>query len=203
MRVIMLSPPGAGKGTQSERIATRYGVPHIASGDIFREEVARQTPLGQRLRGYLEAGNLVPDELVLSLVRARVVAAAEQSGGYVLDGFPRTLTQAEAASGDGQGSAFTSAQAVVYLDAPQDVLIGRIIGRGQNRADDSEEVARHRLEVYAAHTRPLVDYFAGRGIMIKIDATPEVTSSARKFTQLSTASKNKTRSVRTDSCVAL
>ena len=173
MRVIMLSPPGAGKGTQSERIAVRYGVPHIASGDIFREEVARQTSLGQRLRGYLEAGDLVPDELVLSLVRARVVEAAGQSGGYVLDGFPRTLTQAEAAAEIGRET-HTSAQAVVYLDAPQDVLIGRIIGRGENRSDDSEEVARHRLEVYAAHTRPLVDYYAGRGIMIKIDATPEV-----------------------------
>jgi adenylate kinase len=169
----MLSPPGAGKGTQSDRIAARYGVPHISSGEIFREETARQTPLGKQLRGFLDRGDLVPDDLVLSLIRDRVVAASQGSGGYVLDGFPRNLAQAEAAAEIGRETN-TGAQAVVYLDAPQDVLIGRIIGRGQNRADDSEEVARHRLEVYAAHTRPLVDYFAGRGIMIKIDATPEV-----------------------------
>jgi adenylate kinase len=173
MRVIMLAPPGAGKGTQSERIAARYGVPHIASGDIFREEAARQTPAGQRLRGYLESGDLVPDDLVLSLVVDRVVAAAEQSGGYVLDGFPRNLAQAEAAAGIAR-KAKASAQAVVYLDAPQDVLLARVTGRGENRADDSEKVARHRFAVYAENTRPLVDYYTTRGIIIKVDAAPAV-----------------------------
>jgi adenylate kinase len=169
MRVIMLAPPGAGKGTQGERIAARYGVPHIASGDIFRDEVARQTPLGKELSGYLDRGDLVPDDLVLSLVKDRVVTAAEQSGGYVLDGFPRTLEQAEAAAGIGR-EANVSAQAVVYLDAPADVLIGRLTGRGEDRTDDSEAVARHRLAVYAEHTQPLVDYYAARGILVKIDA---------------------------------
>ncbi len=169
MRVIMLAPPGAGKGTQGERIAARYGVPHIASGDIFRDEVARQTPLGKELSGYLDRGDLVPDDLVLSLVKDRVVTAAEQSGGYVLDGFPRTLEQAEAAAGIGR-EANVSAQAVVYLDAPADVLIGRLTGRGEHRTDDSEAVARHRLAVYAEHTQPLVDYYAARGILVKIDA---------------------------------
>jgi adenylate kinase len=169
MRVIMLAPPGAGKGTQGERIAARYAVPHISSGDIFRDEVARQTPQGKQLSGYLDRGDLVPDELVLSLIRDRVVKAAEQSGGYVLDGFPRTLEQAEAAAGIGRET-HTSAQAVVYLDAPADVLIGRLTGRGENRADDSEAVARHRLAVYAEHTQPLVEYYAARGILVKIDA---------------------------------
>jgi adenylate kinase len=173
MRVIMLAPPGAGKGTQGERIAARYGVPHISSGEIFRDEVARQTPLGKQLGGYLERGDLVPDELVLRLIRAQVVAAAEKSGGYVLDGFPRTLEQAEAAAGIGRETN-TSPQAVVYLDAPADVLIGRLTGRGENRADDSEAVARHRLEVYAEHTQPLVDYYAARGILVKIDAASPV-----------------------------
>jgi adenylate kinase len=173
MRVIMLAPPGAGKGTQGERIAARYGIPHISSGDIFRDEVARQTPLGKQLSGYLDHGDLVPDELVLSLIRDRVVAAAEKSGGYVLDGFPRTLEQAEAAAGIGRET-HTSAQAVVYLDAPADVLVGRLSGRGENRADDSEAVARHRLEVYAQHTQPLVDYYAARGILVKIDAAAPV-----------------------------
>jgi adenylate kinase len=169
----MLSPPGAGKGTQSDRIAARYGVPHISSGEIFREETARQTPLGKQLRGFLERGDLVPDDLVLSLIRDRVVAASQGSGGYILDGFPRNLAQAEAAAEIGRETS-TSAQAVVYLDAPADVLIARLAGRGENRADDSADVARHRLEVYAEHTQPLVDYFAARGILVKVDAAASV-----------------------------
>jgi adenylate kinase len=169
----MLSPPGAGKGTQSDRIAARYGVPHISSGEIFREETARQTPLGKQLRAFLERGDLVPDALVLSLIRDRVVAASQGSGGYILDGFPRNLAQAEAAAEIGRETS-TSAQAVVYLDAPADVLIARLAGRGENRADDSAEVARHRLEVYAEYTQPLVDYFAARGILVKVDAAASV-----------------------------
>jgi adenylate kinase len=169
----MLAPPGAGKGTQGERIATRYRVPHISSGEIFRDETARQTPLGQQLSGFLDRGDLVPDDLVLSLIKARVVAAAKESGGYVLDGFPRNLAQAEAAADIGRETN-TSAQAVVYLDAPADVLIGRLTGRGESRADDSEAVARHRLEVYSEHTQPLVDYYAARGVLVKVDASEPV-----------------------------
>jgi adenylate kinase len=169
MRVIMLAPPGAGKGTQSERISARYGVPHISSGDIFREETAAGTPLGNRLRGYLESGDLVPDDLVLGLIEDRVVTAARTSGGYVLDGFPRTLAQAEAAAEIGRETG-TSAQAVVYLDAAPEVLVARITGRGENRADDSDEVARHRLDVYTEHTKPLIDYYTARGIVIRVDA---------------------------------
>jgi adenylate kinase len=173
MRVIMLAPPGAGKGTQGERIAGRYGVPHISSGDLFRDEVARKTPLGNQLRGYLDTGDLVPDDLVLSLVMDRVVAAAEHDGGYVLDGFPRTLPQAEAAAGIARKTN-TSAQAVLYLDAPAEVLIARVTGRGEHRADDSEAVARHRLQVYTEHTKPLLDYYTGRGLVITVDAAPPV-----------------------------
>jgi adenylate kinase len=171
MRVIMLGPPGAGKGTQGERIAGRYAVPHISSGEIFRDEVARQTPLGVRLSGYLNAGDLVPDDLVLSMIMDRVVAAAENDGGYVLDGFPRTLPQAEAAGQIGK-EAGVAAQAVLYLDAPHEVLAQRLAGRGEDRSDDSAAVARHRLEVYAEHTKPLVDYYDGRGIVLRVDASP-------------------------------
>ena len=173
MRVIMLAPPGAGKGTQSERIAARYGVPHIASGDIFREETAAGTPTGQRLRGYLESGDLVPDDLVLSLIEDRVITASRDRGGFVLDGFPRTLAQAEAAA-EMARKAGASAQAAVYLDVPEDVVIERIAARGEDRADDSAAVARHRFAVYTQNTRPLIDYYAGRGILVKVDGVPPV-----------------------------
>jgi adenylate kinase len=171
----MLAPPGAGKGTQGERIADRYGVTHISSGDLFRQETAQHTPLGERVRGYLDAGDLVPDDLVLSLVMDRVVEAASTRGGYVLDGFPRTLPQAEAAAKIARETR-TSAQAVLHLNAPHDVLIARLVGRGasENRSDDSAAVARHRLEVYAEHAKPLLDYYTGRGLVVEIDATPQI-----------------------------
>ena len=172
MRVIMLGPPGAGKGTQGDRIASRYGVPHISSGELFRDEVARQTETGKTLRRYLDAGDLVPDDLVLSLIMDRVIAA-EADGGYVLDGFPRTLPQAEAAATLAR-EANMSAQAVLYLEVPPDVLAARLAGRGEGRADDSDRVARHRLEVFTEHTRPLLDYYTRRGIIIRIDASPPV-----------------------------
>jgi len=172
MRVIMLGPPGAGKGTQGDRIASRYGVPHISSGELFRDEVARQTETGKTLQRYLDAGDLVPDDLVLSLIMDRVLAA-EADGGYVLDGFPRTLPQAEAAAKVAR-EANMSAQAVLYLEVPPEVLAARLADRGEGRADDSVQVARHRLEVFTEHTRPLLDYYTRRGIIVRIDASPPV-----------------------------
>ena len=172
MRVIMLGPPGAGKGTQGERIASRYGVPHISSGELFRDEVARQTDTGKTLQRYLAAGDLVPDDLVLSLIMDRVIAAHAE-GGWVLDGFPRTLPQAEAAA-KAAAEAGISAQAVVYLEVPAEVLADRLADRGEGRADDSAQVARHRLEVFTEHTRPLLDYYTQRGIIVRIDASPPV-----------------------------
>jgi benzoate membrane transport protein len=173
MRVVMLAPPGAGKGTQGERIAARYGVPHISSGDIFRAEVASGSPLGNRLRGYLDAGDLVPDDLVIELMTDRVIEAAQNEGGYVLDGFPRTLPQAEAAAEIARKAGVT-AQVALYLDAPPEVLVARLTGRGENRTDDSAEVARHRLEVYAKSTQPLIDYYTGRGIVVRVDAAKPI-----------------------------
>lgn len=172
MRVIMLGPPGAGKGTQGDRIASRYGVPHISSGELFRDEVARQTEAGRTLQRYLDAGDLVPDDLVLSLIMDRIIEA-EANGGWVLDGFPRTRPQAEAAAAIAR-EAGMSAQAVVYLEVPPDVLSARLADRGEGRADDSAQVARHRLEVFTEHTRPLLDYYTGRGIIVRIDASPPV-----------------------------
>jgi adenylate kinase len=173
VRVIMLGPPGVGKGTQGDLIATRYDVPHVSTGEIFRAEAARDTPLGQTLTGYLESGDLVPDDLVLRLMMDGIIAAAHASGGYVLDGFPRTLPQAEAAAARAS-EAGISAQAVVYLDAPADVLLRRVVTRGEDRPDDSAEVARHRLKVYAEQTKPLLDYYTGLGIVMRVDASPPV-----------------------------
>lgn len=147
---------------------------------MFRQEAARQSPLGERLRGYFDKGDLVPDDLVLELLRDRIVTAARESGGYVLDGFPRTLPQAEAAAEIGRETG-TSAQAVLYLDAPLDVLIARLAGRGENRADDSEDVVRHRLEVYAEYTKPLLDYYTGRGIIVNVDASLPVDDVSREI----------------------
>jgi adenylate kinase len=173
MRVIMLGPPGSGKGTQGERIAGRYGVPHISSGELFRDEVARQTETGKTLQRYLDAGDLVPDDLVLSLIMDRVIAAEASGGGYVLDGFPRTVPQAEAAAKVAR-EAQVSAQAVLYLEVPAEILSARLASRDENRADDSARVARHRLEVYTERTQPLVDYYTQRGIIVRIDASPPV-----------------------------
>jgi adenylate kinase len=169
MRVILLAPPGAGKGTQGERIASRYDVPHISSGDLFRREVASGSELGNQLRHYVEVGDLVPDNLVVQLIADRVIEAAAESGGYVLDGFPRTLPQAEAAAEMAMKTNAT-AHAALHLDAPREVLIKRLAGRGEDRADDSEEVVRHRLEVYDNSTKPLIDYYARRGILVRVDA---------------------------------
>ncbi len=169
MRVVLLAPPGAGKGTQGDRIASRYEIPHISSGDLFRQEVASGSELGNRLRGYVESGDLVPDDLVVQLIADRVIEAAAESGGYVLDGFPRTLPQAEAAAEIARKTNST-AQAVLHLDASRKVLIERLAGRGQNRADDAQEVVRHRLEVYDKSTKPLIDFYASRGIVTHIDA---------------------------------
>jgi len=170
MRVILLAPPGAGKGTQGERIASRYDVPHISSGDLFRQEVASGSELGNQLRDYVESGDLVPDSLVVQLIADRVIEASAESGGYVLDGFPRTLPQAEAAAEIAMKTNST-AQAALHLDAPREVLIKRLAGRGQNRADDSEDVVRHRLEVYDKNTKPLIDYYVSRGILMHVDAS--------------------------------
>lgn len=180
MRVVMLAPPGAGKGTQGERIAKRYHVPHISSGEVFRQEVAKNSPLGQRLRGYLEAGDLVPDDLVLDTLMERVIEAAANDGGYVLDGFPRTLPQAKAAFEMAVSArAKVTAQVVLYLDAPPEVLMERLTRRGEGRADDSVEVARHRLEVYAKSTQPLIDFYSGRGIVVRVDAAPPIDEVSR------------------------
>jgi adenylate kinase len=172
MRLLLLAPPGAGKGTQGERLAEHFGVAHLSTGDLLRAEVAAGSQLGLAVADALAAGELVPDELMVDLLRDRLIAAATD-GGYVLDGFPRTLAQAHTAYGLAKDLGVT-VHAVLALEAPDEVLRERLLGRGasDNRPDDTAEVIEHRLEVYTKQTWPLIAYYAGRGVLIRIDATP-------------------------------
>jgi adenylate kinase len=169
VRVIMLSPPGAGKGTHSRWLTLQTGAAHISAGDMLRAEVASGSGLGRQVAAYTERGDLVPDELIFRILAPVVVAAARDTGGYVLDGFPRTMAQALRAAQFGADLALTS-NAVIYLTAPEDELVRRLLDRAQRdgRADDSLGVIRHRLAVFEAETAPLVDYYRGRGILLEV-----------------------------------
>jgi adenylate kinase len=169
VRVIMLSPPGAGKGTHSRWLTQQTGAAHISSGDLLRAEVARGSALGRQVAEYTARGDLVPDELIFTILVPAVVAAARDTGGYVLDGFPRTMPQALRAAEIGIELALSS-NAVIYLNAPEEELVNRLLDRAQRdgRPDDTLAVIRHRLAVFARETAPLVDYYRGRGILLEL-----------------------------------
>ena len=170
MRLLLLAPPGAGKGTQGERLAAWSGARHIAAGDLLRAEAGAGSLLGREIAAYQARGDLVPDRIVLDVLTPAVVEAAAR-GGYVLDGFPRTLPQATAAA-ELAGRLGVELQAAVYLHAPEAVLTRRLLDRAGpgGRADDRAEVIRHRLEVYAEATAPLVAYYTERAILVAVDA---------------------------------
>ncbi len=169
MRVIMLSPPGAGKGTHGRWLTQQTGAAHISSGDLLRAEVARGSELGRQVGAYTAQGDLVPDELIFSILMPVVIAANRETGGYVLDGFPRTLPQALRAAELGVELGLTS-DAVIYLTAPEEELVARLLDRAQRdgRADDTLDVIRHRLAVFMQETAPLVEYYRGRGILLEL-----------------------------------
>src|ERR1700733_15835256 len=168
MRLLLIGAPGAGKGTQAERLAERFNITHISSGDLLRQHVKEQTSIGQTIKAYVDAGDLVPDAVVMDMLRKPVVAAVE-SGGYVLDGFPRTVDQAKAAF-EVAHELGVEVQAAVHLDVPDEELIRRLLARGRG-SDDSEEVIAHRLQVYREKTIPLLEYYAGREWMAAADGT--------------------------------
>ncbi|PZS13851.1 MAG: adenylate kinase [Pseudonocardiales bacterium] len=173
MNVLLIGPPGSGKGTQGERLAQRLGLEHIAAGDLLRAEVEAQTPLGRRVADFLTRGDLVPDAVILGLLMPRVLAAADASG-YLLDGFPRSVEQAlEARKLADQADA--GPHAVIYLDAPRDELVRRILARAEieDRTDDNPHTVGNRLEVFDDATRPLVDYYRERGLLHVIDANQD------------------------------
>jgi adenylate kinase len=169
VRVVMLSPPGAGKGTHGRWLTQQTGAAHISSGDLLRAEVARGSGLGRQVAAYTARGDLVPDELIFSILIPVVVAAARDTGGYVLDGFPRTMPQALRAAQFGVELDLTS-DAVIYLTAPEEKLVTRLLDRAQRdgRVDDTLGVIRHRLAVFTRETAPLVDYYRGRGILLEL-----------------------------------
>jgi adenylate kinase len=168
MRLLLIGAPGAGKGTQAERLAERFGIVHISSGDLLRQHVRDQTALGQTIKSYVDKGDLVPDAVVMDMLRKPVVAAAE-AGGYVLDGFPRTVEQAKASFAVAQALG-AEVQAAVHLDVPRADLVQRLRRRGRG-SDDTEEVIDHRLQVYLQNTVPLLEYYAGREWMFAVDGS--------------------------------
>jgi adenylate kinase len=168
MRLLLIGAPGAGKGTQATRLAERFNIEHISSGDLLRQHVKDQTSLGQRIKEYVDAGDLVPDALVMDMLRKPVVAASE-AGGYVLDGFPRTVDQAKTAFETARELG-VEVQAAVHLDVPDEELIRRLLARNRG-SDDTEDVIANRLQVYREKTIPLLDYYANREWMFTVDGT--------------------------------
>jgi adenylate kinase len=174
MRAVLLGPPGAGKGTQAVRLAERYGIPAISTGDIFRANVAGDTALGRQAKEYMDAGALVPDEVTNAMVKDRL-SQPDVSSGFLLDGYPRNPDQAvvlDAMLGD-LGLALDTA---IELTVDFDAVTKRLLMRAQieGRADDTEPVIRKRLEVYATSTAPLTAFYEGRGLLLRVDGLGEM-----------------------------
>ena len=166
----MLAPPGAGKGTQAKRLADRFGIAHISSGEMLRAEIAAGSDAGRAAEAYVRAGDLVPDDLLLALIAPAVVEAAATSG-YVLDGWPRNRSQAEAAYHLASQLEDVTLQAVLHLEVGHDALLARSRGRARKeaRSDDNEATMLHRIEVYHELTEPLLGFYGDRGILHSID----------------------------------
>jgi len=169
-RLIIVGPPGAGKGTQAGRIAAEFSVPAISTGDIFRRNVAEATPLGVQVKAILDAGEYVPDSLTNELIADRL-AGPDAAQGFLLDGYPRTTAQVEYLDGLLANNG-TGIDAVVQLVADQDALVQRLLKRAadQGRSDDTEDVIRRRQEVYVEQTAPIVAAYAARGLVVDVDA---------------------------------
>ena len=161
--VILLGPPASGKGTQAIQLAKTLKLPHISTGDLFRENMSKQTPLGKQAKEYIDKGQLVPDELVLSMLFDRI-KQSDAKAGYILDGFPRTLVQAEAFEKKLPKEAVI---VVLNLEVADETILKRALGR--QRSDDTPEVIKERLKAYYAQTAPLIDYYQRKGFLQNID----------------------------------
>lgn len=174
VRVLLLGAPGSGKGTQGVRLAERYAARHVSTGDLLRAQVAQGSALGVQAQPYMDRGDLVPDDLILSMVLNDVLGPSSPPS-YVLDGFPRTVAQAKAAYEQARGTDRVL-HAVICLDIDHEQLMERLEQRGREsgRADDTEQTARHRIEEYEDKTLPLLAYYDGRDILIRVDAAGPV-----------------------------
>lgn len=211
MRIVFLGAPGAGKGTQARLLAEKFGIPQISTGDILRAAVKAGTPLGREAKGYMDAGNLVPDQLMCDLIRERL-AEADAQKGFILDGFPRTLPQAEALD-QMLTSIRRDLQLAIDFTVPDSVLVERLTGRrvcrecgasyhvmfnpsaaGANcaacggelyqRADDAADTVKNRLAVYAASTAPIAAYYEQKGILSRVDGNREMDAIQRELVAL-------------------
>lgn len=170
MKLVFLGGPGAGKGTQAELLSSSKSIPHISTGAMLREAVQAGTDLGKRVGDIIDAGKLIPDETMIEVVRDRL-SQSDCSGGYILDGFPRTLAQARALT-DLCAELGRSIDAAVLFDVPRAELVKRLAGRRgvEQRADDSEEVQKERIQIYEEQTTPVIDYYQQRGELHKVDS---------------------------------
>ena len=181
VRLLIVGPPGAGKGTQATALAERYGVPAISTGDIFRFNIKNQTPLGVKVKELIDAGEYVPDDVTEEIVAARL-AEPDCAGGFLLDGFPRTMHQVYfldrylAERGEGL-------DVVVSLHVQAEALVQRLLARAkvEGRADDNEDTIRRRMEVYAGATMPLIFHYESKGILIEIDGTGTIEDVQRRM----------------------
>ncbi|WP_027286494.1 adenylate kinase [Ruania albidiflava] len=182
MRLILLGPPGAGKGTQAARLASRLGVPAISTGDIFRANVSEGTELGQLAQKYMDAGEYVPDEVTNQMVAARL-SQPDAEAGFLLDGYPRTEAQVAELDSILEANGHQLSH-VVELTADTDEVVARLLNRAkeQGRADDTESVIRRRLDVYAEQTAPLVQTYADRGLLVQVDGMGEVDEVTARLT---------------------
>lgn len=182
-RLLIVGPPGAGKGTQSALLAEALDIPAISTGDIFRTNVKNETELGKKAKAYMDAGEYVPDSLTNDLVRDRL-AHEDAQGGFLLDGYPRTDAQVEELDTI-LSQLDQKLDGVVELVADQDELVRRLLQRAieQGRADDTEEVIRKRLEVYAAETAPLIELYSARGLLAQVDGLGEIKDVSSRITQ--------------------
>ncbi|SQB36019.1 adenylate kinase [Clostridium cochlearium] len=200
MNIILLGPPGAGKGTQAKLISEKYSIPHISTGDIFRKNISNKTPLGMETKSYMDKGQLVPDELTIEIVKDRL-SEEDCKNGFLLDGFPRTVKQAEALD-EFLTNKNSKTDAALLIDVPQGLILERMTGRrvcgecgasyhikfvkpntegvcdicgGElvQRKDDTKETVLERLEVYSKQTQPLIEYYKNKDVLFELDGTKE------------------------------
>ncbi|WP_062983136.1 adenylate kinase [Nocardia anaemiae] len=168
MRLVLLGPPGAGKGTQADLLSDKLGVPHISTGDLFRTNITAQTPLGREAQKYIDAGDLVPSDVTNRMVEARV-AEPDAANGFVLDGYPRTVDQADALEKI-LADMDKKLDAVLCFVVPEETVVARMMARGRN--DDNEDVIRNRLRVYREETEPLLEHYDG--LVVSVDGVGEI-----------------------------